>query len=139
LDEAEARLRFACARLARLATTSDGGRPHLVPITFALVGDTVWSAVDDVKPKSSKRLRRLANVAARPAVSLLADHWDDENWSRLWWVRADGTGSVVQSVADFPEAVDALCARYPQYAARPPAGPALAVRVSRWAWWTALG
>ena len=135
MDEAEAVHRFSSAPVARLATIGEGGQPHLVPVTFALVGGTIWSAVDGVKPKSTNRLRRLANVAARPAVSILADYYDDADWSLLWWVRADGSGRVVESIGEAPEALDALCRRYPQYAARPPAGPALAVRVTRWAWW----
>ena len=64
--------------------------PHLVPITFAVDGDALYSAVD-AKPKSTRALRRLANIAANPAVSVLVDHYDDD-WTRLWWARADGAG-----------------------------------------------
>ena len=85
---AEARGRFAAARVARLATADATGQPHLVPVTFAVAGDMVYTAVD-AKPKRTTALRRLANVAANPRVSLLVDHYDDD-WSRLWWVRADG-------------------------------------------------
>ena len=81
--------RFASARVARLATVDAGGGPHVVPITFAVDGDVIWSAVDD-KPKRSRELKRLANIRSNPAVSVLADHYDDD-WTRLWWVRADGT------------------------------------------------
>ncbi|MHB1496975.1 MAG: TIGR03668 family PPOX class F420-dependent oxidoreductase [Acidimicrobiales bacterium] len=134
LGEDEARRRFSSSREARLATLGERGRPHKVPVTFAVVGGTIWSAVDEVKPKTTPRLRRLANVSAHPAVSFLADRYD-EDWSRLWWVRANGTGRVVLSLDDVPEAREALCARYPQYAAWPPAGPALAVDVARWVGW----
>jgi PPOX class probable F420-dependent enzyme len=78
----EARARFAAARVARLATADAAGRPHLVPIAFAVAGDTIYSAVD-AKPKRTRALRRLANVRANPAVSLLVDHWDEEDWNRL--------------------------------------------------------
>lgn len=139
LGEDEARRRFSSARVARLATLGEEGRPHVVPVTFAVVGGTIWSAVDDVKPKTTQRLRRLANVAAHPAASFLVDYYDDSDWSELWWARADGLGRVVASLDDAPEARDALCARYPQYAARPPAGPALAVDVKRWVGWAAGG
>jgi PPOX class probable F420-dependent enzyme len=128
----DARARFAAARVARLATADAAGRPHLVPICFAVAGDTVYSAVDDVKPKATRRLRRLANVAANPAVALLADEYD-EDWSRLWWVRADGRGRVLD---DAPEAVALLVERYAQYRAAPPAGPVLAVDVERWSGWS---
>ncbi|MDI1466028.1 TIGR03668 family PPOX class F420-dependent oxidoreductase [Catellatospora sp. KI3] len=126
--------RFASARVARLATVDPAGRPHLVPIVFALDGDTLYSAVDR-KPKRSTALRRLANVAVHPLVSVLADHYEDD-WSRLWWVRADGSARVLP-LAD-PEAARALLlltARYPQYAAQPPPGPVLAVDVDRWTAW----
>lgn len=137
MDEAEARRLFASARVARMATVDREGRPHVVPVTFAVVGGTVWNAVDDVKRKRTTRLRRLDNVAANPAVSFLVDHYDDD-WSRLWWVRADGAGRVVSDFGpDAPAALAALCARYPQYQERPPAGPALAVDVQRWTWWDA--
>jgi PPOX class probable F420-dependent enzyme len=132
----EARARFAAARVARLATADAAGRPHLVPIVFAVAGDTVYSAVDH-KPKRTTRLRRLANVAANPAVSLLADHYA-EDWSALWWVRADGRGRVLDP--GDPEAargVTVLRERYAQYADAPPSGPVLAVDVERWSGWSA--
>ncbi len=94
MTPAEARARFAAARVARLATADAGGRPHLVPIAFAVAGDTIYSAVD-AKPKRTRALRRLANVRENPAVSLLVDHWDEEDWAALWWVRADGRGRVL--------------------------------------------
>jgi PPOX class probable F420-dependent enzyme len=133
MEEAEARRRFAAARVARLATAGADGRPHLVPICFAVDGDTVYSAVDDVKPKATRRLRRLANVAANPAVSLLVDHYSDD-WSALWWVRADGLGRVLQ---DAPDAIALLASRYEQYREAPPSGPVLAVDVERWTGWSA--
>ena len=87
-----ARAAFASCRVVRLATVRPDGAPHLVPICFALEGDTLYSAVDH-KPKASTALQRLANIAANPRVSLLADRYD-EDWSLLWWVRADGTAHV---------------------------------------------
>jgi len=95
---------FASARVARLATVDDTGAPHLVPIVFALVGDVIYSAVDD-KPKRHRRLRRLVNVAHEPRVSVLADHYDDD-WTRLWWVRADGTAAVLPWIGK-PQEADA--------------------------------
>ena len=138
MTAAEARRRFAAARVARLATADATGRPHVVPVVFAVAcdSDTVYSAVDD-KPKRTTRLRRLANVAANPAVALLADHYD-EDWDALWWVRADGTGRVLRPGDDeAASAVALLAARYGAYAARPPAGAVLAVDVTRWSGWAA--
>jgi len=134
----DAVLRFAAARVASLATVRPDGRPHLVPLVFAVLREAgahvVWSAVDD-KPKSTRALRRLANVEANPAVSLLVDHYEDD-WSRLWWVRADGVATVVRvGEPGADAALDALAAKYPQYAASRPAGPLLRVEVTRWSGW----
>jgi PPOX class probable F420-dependent enzyme len=131
---AEARTRFATARVARLATADAAGRPHLVPIAFAVTGDTIYSAVD-AKPKRTRALRRLANVRENPAVSLLVDHWDEDDWAALWWVRADGRGRVIDSEdAEARRAVDLLRERYP---AQRDAGEVLAVEVKRWSGWAA--
>jgi PPOX class probable F420-dependent enzyme len=129
----DARARFAAARVARLATADAAGRPHLVPVCFAVDGDTVYSVVDEVKPKATPRLRRLRNVAENPAVSLLVDHYDDD-WSALWWVRADGRARVLEAA---PDAIALLASRYEQYRAEPPRGPVLAVDVERWRGWSA--
>jgi PPOX class probable F420-dependent enzyme len=105
-----------------------------VPIAFAVAGDTVYSAVD-AKPKRSRALRRLANVRANPAVSLLVDHWDEEDWDRLWWVRADGRGRVLDpGEGEARRAVELLRERYPRQRAD---GEVLAVAVERWRGWTA--
>jgi PPOX class probable F420-dependent enzyme len=130
----EARGRFAAARVARLATADAGGRPHLVPIAFAVAGDTIYSAVDG-KRKRSRALRRLANVRENPAVSLLVDHWDEEDWERLWWVRADGAGRVLDPAdPEAARAVELLRERYPR---QRDAGEVLAVDVARWSGWAA--
>jgi PPOX class probable F420-dependent enzyme len=139
MDEHEARELFASARVARLATVGRDGHPHLVPVTFALIGSTIWTAVDEVKPKRATLLQRLRNVQANPRVSVLVDHYEDEDWSALWWVRADGRGRVVTSIGSQEpgarQAREALCTRYQQYAKRPPSGPGLAIEVERWVSW----
>jgi PPOX class probable F420-dependent enzyme len=124
--------RFAAARVARLATVGEDGAPHIVPIVFAAVGDIIYSAVD-AKPKRHSRLRRLANIAAEPRVSVLVDRYDDD-WAALWWVRADGVAEVLPTSA---AALEALTAKYPQYRSAPPAGPFLEIQVRRWAAWSA--
>jgi PPOX class probable F420-dependent enzyme len=132
----EARRLFATARVARLATVGASGRPHLVPLVFALAGDIVYSAVD-AKPKRTTALRRLENVLHDPRVALLADHYDDD-WDALWWVRADGAGRVVdRGEPEARRAVALLAERYPQYRADQPRGPVLAIAVERWSGWRA--
>jgi PPOX class probable F420-dependent enzyme len=129
----QARDRFAAARVARLATASADGTPHLVPVVFAIEGDRVYTAVD-AKPKRTRSLRRLANVIDNPRVCLLADHYE-EDWTALWWVRADGAGRVLAD--DDPEAAqgrDLLAARYPQQTG---AGTVLVIDVERWSGWSA--
>jgi PPOX class probable F420-dependent enzyme len=125
---------FATARVARLATAGAAGTPHLVPICFALDGDTIYSAVDH-KPKRTTRLRRLENLRDDPRASALADHYD-EDWSTLWWVRADGTARIVPAgEADHTRAVALLASRYRQYLEDPPEGPAIVLSVLRWSQW----
>ena len=131
---------FGTARVVRLATVDPTGRPHLVPMVFAVVDDVIYSAVD-AKPKRHGALRRLTNIAREPRVAILADHYD-EDWTRLWWVRADGTARVLDPARDAAEirtALDALRARYPQYRETPPPGPVLAVDVHRWSAWSGDG
>ncbi len=130
-----ARALFATARVARLATADAGGRPHLVPICFALDGDDVLTAVDQ-KPKRTSGLRRLENIAANPHASALADHYSDD-WSSLWWARADGTARIVEpGSAEHRRVVALLAERYPQYAEDPPAGPAIVLSALRWSGWS---
>ena len=131
----EARRRFATAAVARLATVSGTGQPHLVPVTFAVDGDHIYTAVD-AKPKTTTNLRRLRNITANPRVALLADHYATD-WDELWWARADGTAALLDRPADMARPLELLAARYPQYRASPPAGPVISVLVERWSGWAA--
>ena len=180
--------------MARLATIDPDGRPHLVPIVFALAGDTLYSAVDrkpkrsqrlqrienararpdvtilvdhyedhwsrlwwirlrgrarvldgdtfysavDRKPKRSSRLRRIENARARPEVTILVDHYE-EDWSRLWWIRLRGRARVLDDGPERERALALLAEKYPQYRAEPPEGPVLAVDVTEVREWRAEG
>ena len=131
------RQRVADAPVGRLATVTPGGTPHVVPCCFVLDGETVYSAVD-AKPKSTLALRRLDNVRANPATSLLVDHYDDD-WSTLWWIRLDGAARVVEAGTD-PEptrALDLLATKYHQYRATRPPGAVLALDITAWRSWAA--
>jgi PPOX class probable F420-dependent enzyme len=136
VEASEARELFAASRVARLATSDVEGRPHLVPITFALEDDVIVTAVDH-KPKRTTRLRRITNIAANPWVSALVDHYE-EDWSSLWWVRADGVARVVEPASpQHAGAMAQLAERYDRYRERAPEGPAIAITVSRWSGWRA--
>ncbi|GLU47434.1 TIGR03668 family PPOX class F420-dependent oxidoreductase [Nocardiopsis ansamitocini] len=134
LDPDVARARFAAARVARLATVSADGRPHLVPVTFAAYGHTVAVAVDH-KPKSGTGLKRLANIRANPEVCLIVDEYSDD-WHRLWWARADGVARVEHEGADRADALARLARRYPQYRENPPNGAVILIGVVRWRGWS---
>jgi len=127
--------RLTAARVARLATLDPDGRPHLVPIVFALDGDTLYSAVDR-KPKRSRKLRRIENARARPDVTILVDHYE-EDWSQLWWIRLRGHARVLDDGEERDRALALLEEKYPQYRSEPPDGPVLAVDVTDVREWSA--
>jgi PPOX class probable F420-dependent enzyme len=135
MDEARMRQLMATARVGRLATLAPDGRLHLVPICFALDGDVLYSAVD-AKPKRSRRLQRIENVRAHPDVAVLVDHYE-EDWSRLWWVRLQGRGRVVERGREFELALRLLAEKYDQYRQRRPPGPVLAIEIDEWRGWSA--
>jgi len=131
-----ARRDFARAAVARLATVGADGQPHLVPVVFAVEHDTAYTAVDG-KPKSTARLRRLANIAANPAVSLLVDHYDAD-WTQLWWVRADGAATVHPDGAAADRGRQLLRTKYPQYQSVSLDGPVIVIDVQHWSHWSSL-
>jgi PPOX class probable F420-dependent enzyme len=135
MEASTMRERVGAARVGRLATIGGDGRPHLVPICFVLEGDVLYSAVDE-KPKRSRRLKRLENIRARPEVAVIVDHYE-EDWTRLWWVRLDGTARVLDAGPEREHALALLREKYEQYREQPPTGPVIAVRVERSRGWPA--
>ncbi len=129
------RRRLATKFVARLATAGEHGRPHIVPICFALEDDTLYFAVDH-KPKRTTNLKRLRNIATNPAVSVLVDHYE-ENWDKLWWVRVDGQARLVTERAEVERALLLLARRYEQYSKTRPAGPVVAITVEHLTGWSA--
>jgi PPOX class probable F420-dependent enzyme len=134
ISQEHARGWFDLSRVARLATADARARPHVVPVTFAIRGDTIATAVDH-KPKSTKALKRLRNITENPNVTLLVDRYDDD-WSQLWWARADGEAEITEAT-DHPNLVDALAGKYPQYRDHPPADALIVIHVHRWSGWSA--
>ncbi|HWG00771.1 MAG TPA: TIGR03668 family PPOX class F420-dependent oxidoreductase [Trebonia sp.] len=151
MNEQAARDRFAAARVARLATADHDGRPHLVPVTFALDsrgprdslgprdsrgpggGDSIYIAIDH-KPKTTTNLRRLSNIRENPRVTLLADHYD-EDWRQLWWVRVDGLARVIEETSQREHPLEVLARKYPQYRENRPAGPVIVINAERFTGW----
>jgi PPOX class probable F420-dependent enzyme len=133
LPEETARERLTSAPVVRLATTDGTGRPHLVVVTFAIEGDHIFTAVD-AKPKRTRDLKRLRNIRAEPRVAVLADHYEDD-WTHLWWVRADATAEIIEDPAAMARPISLLRERYRQYREEPPEGPVIALTVERWTGW----
>jgi PPOX class probable F420-dependent enzyme len=129
---------LAEARVGHLGVVDGRGRPRVLPVTFAVSDDALWSAVDH-KPKAAApgELARVRWLRQRPASTLTVDRYD-EDWERLAWVQVVGATAVLEA-ADQPRAVDALVARYPQYRDRPPAGPLLRLAPDRIVCWSAAG
>ena len=135
MAEVNARERFTSAPFAQLATAGADGVPHLVPVVFAGNNDVVYTAVD-AKRKSAQRLRRMVNIEANPTVSLIVDHYDDD-WSQLWWVRADGIAEIHYSGEEMATGYFELRRKYVQYKRIALDGPVIAVTVARWSGWQA--
>lgn len=135
VDREEALRRLAAARVGRLATADAGGVPHVVPFVFALHGETVYWAVDR-KPKRSPHLRRIRNIRENPNVELVVDHYEDD-WRKLWWVRARGTARLVEDEGEREGALRLLASKYERYRESPPPGPVVAVDLTAVSWWEA--
>jgi PPOX class probable F420-dependent enzyme len=140
MDRVEAIARLRSARVGRLATVTPEARPHVVPFVFALVERdryvlAYWAV--DRKPKRSERLQRLRNLEGNPAAEFVVDGYD-EDWRALWWVRASGTGRVVEDASDeHAVALEALAAKYPQDASDRPPGPVVAIEIETISGWEA--
>jgi PPOX class probable F420-dependent enzyme len=135
LSPEEARRRLAAARIGYLATVRADGRPHVVPLVFAVDGDDIYG-IADPKPKRGPDLLRHRNIAVNPAVSLLVDEYE-ESWQRIWWVRADGSARVVDAGPERDRAIELLRAKYQQYATwTAPFGAAMVLNVDHITSWT---
>ena len=135
IDPAVMRRLVAGSRVARMATIDPDGRPHVVPLVFAIDGDTVYSSVDD-KPKKTLQVRRLGNIRANPdRVTILVDHYEDD-WPAVWWVRLRGTGRVLDDGAERERGLRLLSDKYPQYRDMPPQGAVIALDVIEWRGWS---
>jgi PPOX class probable F420-dependent enzyme len=121
------------ARVARLATIDPDGGPNMVPLCFALEGNTLYSGVDQ-KPKTTKQLQRLANVVRDPRVMVLVDHYEDD-WDKAWWVRLRARARLL-GPEEGARGIELLVLKYPQYREDPPEGDVLAIEVEDWLGWS---
>ena len=126
-------------RVAHLATADAAGVPYVVPVCFAVRGDSVYIAIDR-KPKSGRPLKRLRNIAENPHVTLTADRYDDEDWNRLRWVMVRGRAEILESGAEHDDAQAGLRAKHRQYRAMDLAPlPVIAIRIERVTSWSSAG
>ncbi|HEY3724660.1 MAG TPA: TIGR03668 family PPOX class F420-dependent oxidoreductase [Acidimicrobiia bacterium] len=136
-DRATAITRLTGARVAHLGTRGPDGEVRLVPICFAVDGDRIVAAVDH-KPKRTLQLARLADMEQTGRATVLVDHYDDTDWSELWWVRVTGRASVHASGdALAMMTVRRLAHKYAQYRETPPAGPTYSITIEHLTWWSA--
>lgn len=129
MDRADALERLALARVGHFASITPKGMPHVVAVTFVVIGLNVVHMIDE-KPKTTQRLQRLRNVETTPTASLLADNYD-EDWASLWWVRVDGEVTVEKDTENWWEARARLKGKYRQYRNSPPSGPAIFLSIDR--------
>jgi PPOX class probable F420-dependent enzyme len=135
VDRAQAWRLIEAARFATLATVGPDGSPHMVPCVTAIAGDTVYTPVD-AKPKRTRKLQRLTDIAYNPQATLLV-HEGDEDWSRLWWVQLRGRARIVQDAREKTEARRLLLRKYRQYLDANELEPVVAIDVATWRAWSA--
>ena len=136
MNESELLELIGDARVATLATIRTECRVDLLPITFSFVDRVVVTAFYH-KNKSTTELKRLDNIRQFPEVTLLLDHYDDQDWKQLWWVRVRGRAKVHQSGNEYELALDLLSERYSQYAEKRPKGPAIIIERTEVTGWKA--
>ena len=127
-------------RVARFATADPGGQPHIVPICYAVSGDSVYFTIDE-KPKrlTDKPLKRIRNLQQNPHVALVVDRYD-EDWTRLGWGMVQGEAALLDNGEEHSKAQRLLKARYPQLDEMQISElPVIAIRIKRVVSWGNLG
>ncbi len=127
---------LATQRVGHLSTADASGRPHVIPVCYALLGQRIYTAIDE-KPKrrASVQLKRVRNILENPRVALVVDRYDDD-WARLGYVLVLGTAEVMAAGEEHHRAIGELQRRYPQYQGMAlKASPVIAIRVDRAVAW----
>jgi PPOX class probable F420-dependent enzyme len=126
---------LAVAPVAHLGLLDSDGDPRVLPVTFAIAGGAIWSAIDHKRKRAGREPARLRFLRERPRVALTADRYDDD-WSRLAWVQVLGSASLHET-EDEPTAIAALAEKYEPYRERRPQGPLIAIEPERVLSWRA--
>ena len=122
-------------RVARLATADADGRPHVVPVCYALADDSLYFTIDEKPKRGGARLKRLSNIRQNPQVALIVDRYD-EDWSRLGWVMVQGRADILETGDEHDQAQSRLRARYRQLRKmRIEHLPVVAIRIQRTVGW----
>jgi PPOX class probable F420-dependent enzyme len=132
----EAALRFCeTSRVARLATADVRGVPHLVPVCYAIIGDTLYITIDEKPKRTDRPLKRLRNIMENPEIAVTVDRWD-EDWRRLAWVMLRGRAEILADGEEHDRAQARLRERYPQYRTMELTPlPVIALRIARATTW----
>jgi PPOX class probable F420-dependent enzyme len=121
-------------RVARLAFLDAEDLPRVLPVTFAVAEEMIWSAIDE-KPKRAGEPARVRWLRRRPEAALCIDVYRDD-WERLAWVQLLGRVDVLDLAAG-EAGIEALIAKYAPYRERRPPGPLLRFEVERALCWRA--
>lgn len=137
----EARRFVDSHRVARLATVDSEGEPHVIPLCYALLGDSIYFVIDEKPKRTHLGLKRLRNIRTNPRVALVIDDYA-EDWTQLAYLLVRGLAAVVDDPAEFERALQQLRTRYPQYAAMSlgfERNPMVRIAVERIRFWRAAG
>jgi PPOX class probable F420-dependent enzyme len=121
-------------RVGRLGLLDEESGPRVLPVTFALAEDRIWSAIDR-KPKRPGEPARLRFLRRDPRAALTVDRYSDD-WGELAWVQVLGSMRIL-GVAEGEAGLEALRVKYRQYREEAPPGPLLALEPRRYLWWRA--
>jgi PPOX class probable F420-dependent enzyme len=125
-------------RVGHLATAEPGGMPHVVPVCFALTGDTLYITIDEKPKRRDRPLKRVRNILDNPSAAFIVDRYD-EDWARLGWVMLRGAAEILDAGDEHDRAQAALRTRYPQYRSMSLAElPVIALRIARATSWGEL-
>jgi PPOX class probable F420-dependent enzyme len=123
------------SRRGVLGTIGPDGSPNVLPVCYTWAGDVIWTAID-AKPKSTDQLQRVRDVKAHPHITFMVDRWD-EDWTRLAWLQAHGSASILPGGPETEKAYAALRDKYHQYDDTKLDGPVIRIDVDRWVGWAA--